>query len=75
MENNSNNKAVKLKKALPHGGIKEIAKRSETSIYTVSRVIRGGSKNPKVLKAIAEYLNELAQAKMQLDQAIELNLQ
>lgn len=74
MQKVGTNRKSALKKALPYGSIKEIAKRSNTSIYTVSRVIKGGSKNPDVIKALTAYLQELAQTNQQLDQVIELNL-
>lgn len=47
-----------LKAAMPYGSLSEIAKRSETSIYTVSRVVNGKSNNNKVLKEISLYLKE-----------------
>ena len=60
-----------LRKALPHGGIKEVARRSNTSIHTVSRVLKGGSQNPTVKKALADYLTELAATEQQLSRAVE----
>ena len=58
MQKNSINTAA-VKKTLPYGAIKEIAKRSKTSIYTVGRVIKGGSKNALVLKTMKDYLVEM----------------
>ena len=55
MTKNSINTAG-VKKVLPYGAIKEIANRSKTSIYTVGRVIKGGSKNALVLQTIKDYL-------------------
>jgi|GEM_PF-4791943 len=52
-------KTVKNKVHVPHGAIKDIAKRADVSIYTVSNVIRGKSQNRKVLEAIRDYLAEL----------------
>lgn len=49
-----------VKAAIPYGGLSEIATRSNTSVYTVSRVINGKSRNQKVLKEINTYLQELA---------------
>lgn len=52
-------KNTAIKGAIPYGGIKEIAKRSNTSIFTVSRVIAGRSRNLKVLNVIKDYLSEI----------------
>jgi transcriptional regulator with XRE-family HTH domain len=48
-----------VKAAIPYGGLSEIAERSGTSIYTVSRVVNGKSRNRKVLTEISAYLTEL----------------
>ena len=58
MEKNIINRA-QIKKTLPYGAIKEIAKRSNVSIFTVSRVLKGGSKNPIVLNVLKNYLKEI----------------
>lgn len=58
MQKNSINTAA-VKKMLPYGAIKEIANRSKTSIYTVSRVIKGGSKNAIVLQTMKDYIVEI----------------
>jgi len=50
---------VGVKKVLPYGAIKEIAKRSNTHITTVSNVLKGVSKSPVVIKTIKEYLEEM----------------
>lgn len=52
-------KQNEVRDAIPHGGISEIAQRSGTSIYTVSRVINGKSRNQKVLAHLNIYLSEL----------------
>lgn len=57
MQNIVKNTAIKA--AIPYGGIKEIAKRANTSIFTVSRVITGKSKNLRVLNEIKNYLSEI----------------
>jgi hypothetical protein len=44
---------------LPYGSIKTIARRSDVSIFTVSRVIKGSSNNPNVLKNIKDYIEEI----------------
>ncbi len=59
--------AIGVRKMLPYGSIKEIAFRSKTSIYTVHRVLKGGSKNPLVLKTIKDYIIELQQVKNELN--------
>lgn len=63
---NSASETESLKKVLPHGAISEIAKKSKKSIYTVSRVINGKSKNKKVVSALHKYLDELAANKKQI---------
>ncbi|MDR0420424.1 MAG: hypothetical protein LBH30_03110 [Prevotellaceae bacterium] len=50
-----------LKKQLPSGAIKEIAKRANTSKSTICIVLGGKSdspKKPEILKATAQYLKE-----------------
>ncbi len=69
MQNKTVNKA-NIKEVIPYGGIKEIAKRSKTSIYTVSRVVNGGSKNLRVKAAITEYLIEVNETGKKLNQAV-----
>lgn len=66
MEKNGINTAA-VKKSLPYGAIKEIACRSKTSIYTVSRVLKGGSKNPVVLKNIKSYIEEIQQTNKEIN--------
>ncbi len=61
---------AKIKAAIPYGGLKEIAKMSNTSIYTVSRVVNGVSRNLKVIEAITEYLKSLEQTNKNLDDAL-----
>ncbi len=56
-----------VKKLLPYGAIKEIANRSNRSIFTVSRVLSGGSKNPIVLKTIKDYLEEMQTTSNQIN--------
>lgn len=56
-----------LKKYLPHGAIKEIAKRSDMSIYTVSRVLKGGSTNAIILKNIKDYIEEMQQTNNEIN--------
>ena len=65
MQNKFRN-ARDIKKMLPYGSIKTIASRSNVSIFTVSRVIKGSSNNPNVLKNIKDYIKEI----QQLDQDI-----
>ena len=69
MKNNCINTAA-LKKSLPYGAIKEIANRSKTSIWTVSKVIKGGVENPVVLKTIKDYLVEIQQTKADINTLI-----
>ncbi len=52
-------KQNQIKAAIPHGGLSDIATRSQKSIYTVSRVVNGKSRNRKVLDEIDRYLLEL----------------
>lgn len=70
MQKNKQNNA-NLKEILPYGAIKKIAFRSKKSIYTVSRVVNGGSNNNDVLKCITEYLRELNTDKRQLKETVE----
>lgn len=58
MQNKVRN-ARDIKKMLPYGAIKTIAGRSNVSIFTVSRVIKGSSNNPLVLKNIKDYIEEI----------------
>lgn len=58
MQKNGINTA-EIKKILPHGSVKEVAKRSKMSIYTVSRVLNGSSNNPFILKEIEAYILEV----------------
>lgn len=56
-----------VKKQLPYGAIKEIAKRSNKSIFTVSRVLKGRGNNPIVLKNIQQYLEEIKETTDQIN--------
>lgn len=47
-----------IKKVLPFGAIKEIAKRSNVSRSTVYNVLKRGSRNVEVLKNIKGYIEE-----------------
>lgn len=58
---------VAVKKSLPYGAIKEIAFRSKTSIYTVSRVLNKGGNNPLVLKTLKDYIEEIQQTNEQIN--------
>jgi transcriptional regulator with XRE-family HTH domain len=60
-----------VRAAIQYGGIKDIAERSNTSIYTVSRVLNGKSKNLKVLKEIDTYLKELLDTNSSIHQIAE----
>ncbi len=60
----------KIKEILPHGSITEIAKKSKKSIYTVSRVINGKSKNKDVLLSIAEYIKDIKNVNETLNNVI-----
>ena len=55
----SNINTTLVKKNLPHGAVKEIAKRSKRSTMTVYRVINKGVNNPIVLKALRDYIEEI----------------
>lgn len=66
MQKNVINTAA-VKKTLPYGAIKEIAFRSKTSIYTVSRVLNKGGKNPLVLKTLKDYIEEIQQTNQQIN--------
>lgn len=48
-----------IKTAILYGGISEIATAAGVSITTASRVVNGRSRNKKVMKALAGYLNDL----------------
>ncbi|PQJ11764.1 hypothetical protein CJD36_008190 [Flavipsychrobacter stenotrophus] len=49
-------KQNEIKASIPYGGFKEIAASANTSVYTVSRVVNGKSRNRKVLAEINNYL-------------------
>ena len=51
-----------LKKALPHGAIKDIAERSKVSRYTVYSVLKGRGSNPRVLSTLKNYMQEVSSA-------------
>lgn len=57
----SNKSTTFLKAAIPHGGIADIAKAAGVSRFTAMRVLQGKSKNRRVLRALASYLQELKQ--------------
>lgn len=63
-----NQNIAKIKEILPHGSLKEIALRSNTTIFTVSRVFNGKSNNQKVLSAIIDYAKEIKSVNTQLEQ-------
>jgi DNA invertase Pin-like site-specific DNA recombinase len=69
-QKHSINKA-QVKKSLPYGAIKEIAFRSKTSIYTVSRVLNRGGKNTKVLNALKDYIEEIQQTNETINKLVE----
>lgn len=62
---------AQIKEKIPYGGIKEIAEKANISIYTVSRVLNGKSKNRKVVRAISEYLKEVKNTNQELQSLIE----
>ena len=49
----------KIKKELPRGWQTKVASKAGVTLMTVHRVIKGKSKNAEVLKALAEYIEEL----------------
>ena len=62
-----------IKKELPHGAIKDIAKRTGLSTTTISQIFNGLIKSPKqseVLKVTAEYLAEFKARELEAMQAI-----
>lgn len=60
-----------LRKILPYGAIKEVAKRSNTSIYTVSRVLNGGSNNVDVINKLKEYVSEMKNTKEEINNTVQ----
>lgn len=60
----------RLKAVLPRGAIKDIARRSNKTIFTVSRVINGKSRNQDVIKEVSEYLKELKATSDSIDASI-----
>lgn len=59
-----------IKKILPHGACKEIAIRSNVTIFTVSRVLNGTSNNYKVLKNMKDYIEEVQKTGTDLNSLI-----
>lgn len=60
-----------LKKKIPHGGMKAIAKRSKTHYITIISFFNGKksvskSTENKILRATAQYLKDLKDEKQQL---------
>lgn len=47
--------------AIPHGGVSEIARAAGVTPGTARKVLIGKSKNRRVLRALASYLEELEQ--------------
>lgn len=63
-----------LKKELPTGAIKEIARRSGFSTATISQAFNGKiktSKRPEIMKATAEYLTEYRSKEREAMQALK----
>lgn len=62
---------TEIRKQLPHGACKEIAKRTKLSVCTIHDVLSGKRKSAKetlILNAIADYLTEIkAQERAALD--------
>lgn len=56
--------AVKIE--LPHGAGKKVAEMAGVSIFTVSNVLSGKSKNTKVLTAIRDYLKQIGELKNEI---------
>lgn len=52
----------KIKQQIPRGAMTDIARQASVTVNTVSMVLKGKSKNMAVLKAIASYLEEQADA-------------
>lgn len=68
------NKFAEIKKLIPYGGIKEIAKRSNSSVFAVSRVLNKGVNNPIIIKSLTQYLKEIKDVKQEFDSVLnELN--
>ncbi len=62
-----------LKKRLPHGSVKEIARRTNLSTATISQVLNGNITSPKqseILTATAEYLTEYRAKETEAIQAL-----
>jgi transcriptional regulator with XRE-family HTH domain len=67
-----------LKKSLPHGAVKEIAKKMGLSTYTISRALNGHDKSPRlsdIIKATADYLAEFKAKEVEALQALNNVLQ
>lgn len=63
-----------LKKELPNGAIKEIARRAGLSTTTISQALKGKiktSKSPEIMKATAEYLTEYRTREREAMQALK----
>jgi hypothetical protein len=72
MEIIHNHKKVELGELLHHGAATIISIRSGLSISTCSRVLRGQSNNPIAIKALQEYLSELAETKEKIQSSVEI---
>jgi predicted transcriptional regulator len=63
-----------IKKQLPHGAIREIAKRLNVTEGLISRIYSGkienSPKTPEVIKATAEYLKEYKAREIEAKEAI-----
>ncbi|MES2734460.1 MAG: hypothetical protein V4714_22120 [Bacteroidota bacterium] len=52
------NQLTNISDVLPHGAMGEIAKKAGVCALTVKKVMTGKAKSPKVLTAIADYVEE-----------------
>lgn len=67
----STEKLDKVREMLPFGAISEVARRAGVEYQTVSRVLKGKSRNFKVMMALTEYIIELKEIDKVLYDAYE----
>ncbi len=60
-----------IREQLPHGAIKEIAKKAKTSYYTANRILKGERRSPKTAEVLQVTANYIIAHKAKEKEAIE----